>query len=283
MGEAGAGSLYGIAGAITLNGSGISVGAEAPNFTLDHTTQSVVIDYGSSATIGSDPNRMRKITDITLVNSDVGNTRTVRFYAETSGSGLAAITGFFTLEPLGFVKYAEGQWQVYRADGSKVEGGADGLDGTDGVDGSDGWTYAALAAPFANSTVTPTAVTDVLFAAAANTKYEVEVFGVYQAAAATTGIGLSLSCPASTVPVGFAITPVSTTAPGSMMQNTSPNPTAATASVPALNADTPIWGKWIVPVSATAGNVQLMMCSEIASSAVTLQGGRFWMKWRVLP
>lgn len=147
-----------------------------------------------------------------------------------------------------------------------------------------GWSYLTLASNFANSTVTPTDVTGMLFAMAINTKYEVEVFGVYQSAATTTGFGMSFSAPASATVYGYTWS-VSTTSGGLVAshQTASPDAAAITGTTVAASANIFLMGKYVISTGGAAGNAQLRWRSEIATSAVTLQGGQFFLKYRIIP
>lgn len=147
---------------------------------------------------------------------------------------------------------------------------------------ADAWSYLKLAANFANSNVAFAAVTGLTFAALANTTYEVEAYGAYQAAAITTGMALAVDIPSGSV-IGSTLTHISATAPGSAQQIADATTTGATASVATAASNTPVLGKFLIAVGATPGNIALMLRSEIAASAVTLQGGLFFMKWRALP
>ena len=150
------------------------------------------------------------------------------------------------------------------------------LDGTSNVDP---WDYITLPSNVAVSTTTFGVVTGMAFPAVANTVYEVEVFGTFQSAANTTGIALALDIPSGTV-TGMGSNSTSATAVGGFEQIADGTTTGATTGVRAAATNAPIWARYLVSVGATPGNVQLMMRSEIAASAVTLQGGRTILKYR---
>lgn len=150
------------------------------------------------------------------------------------------------------------------------------LDGTSNVDP---WDYITLPSNVAVSTTTFGVVTGMAFPAAANTLYEVEVFGTFQSAANTTGIALALDIPSGTV-TGMGLNSTSATAVGGFEQIADGTTTGATTGVRAAATNTPIWARYLVSVGATPGNVQLMVRSEIASSAVTLQASITVMKYR---
>lgn len=149
-------------------------------------------------------------------------------------------------------------------------------------DGGDPWSYIRLPANAAVNTTAFAAVAGMTFVAAPNTVYEVEAFGAYQAAANTTGMGLALDIPSGQV-IGLNLVAASATAPGSAQQIADATTTAATAGVATANSNTPVFARWLIAIGATGGNVNLMLRSEIASSAVTLQGGLFVLKHRPIP
>lgn len=163
--------------------------------------------------------------------------------------------------------------------GTNGADGATGPAGADGIDGSDQWTYVPLANNFSVSTTAVAAVTGVSFTGLANTKYEVEIFGAFQSAATTTGIGLGLDIPSGSV-IGHAWHNVSTTALSSNEAIADNAVTGATTGVRVINLNVPITGHFLVSLGVTGGTVQLVARSEIASSAVTLQGGLFYLKYR---
>lgn len=127
-----------------------------------------------------------------------------------------------------------------------------------------------LGANSASSSTTLANVTGMSFTAEASKIYEVDFLGIYQSAATTTGIGIALDIPSGTV-AGINITSISTTAVGGSFQRADAAILGASASVDALNSNVPLQAKWLVSVGVTGGTVQLMLRSEIASSAVTLQ------------
>lgn len=253
------------------------------------TSQTVVPRTVDAVLEAADPSRMKKVTGIMLKNYSASTHRVTLNHVMDD----IVAEGWSGLVPAGGSAIYDGAWQIYDADGKRVEitagatgptgpAGADGATGPTGPTGSDGWTYHILAANFANSTVTPSDVTGMNFAVAANTKYEVEVFGVYQTAAATTGVGMSMSAPAGSSLAMYMLTPISATASGSTLQRTGSDPTGATASVDTLNADVPLFAKGMVNVANTAGTVQLRWRSEVAASAATLIGSRVFLKHRVV-
>lgn len=65
--------------------------------------------------------------------------------------------------------------------------------------GGDPWTWATLDADVVNSTNALADVTGMSFAALANTTYLIELVGVFQTAATTTGIAVALDIPSGDV------------------------------------------------------------------------------------
>ncbi len=147
--------------------------------------------------------------------------------------------------------------------------------------GSDPWTWLKLASNVANSTVTLAPVTGLSFTALPLTTYLVEVIGTFQSAALTTGIAMALDIPSGSI-TGLPIAAISATAVGGTEQIADNATTGATASVRAINTNTPIIGKYIIAVGATGGTVQLMFRSEVAGSAVTMIAGVTAFGWRAI-
>jgi hypothetical protein len=158
--------------------------------------------------------------------------------------------------------------------------GIQGIQGNTGPAGSDGWTYVSLVSNFANSTTSMTAVTGMSFTGTLNTNYEIEIFGAFQSAATTTGIAFGFDIPSGSVH-GFATHPISATALGSNENIADNASTGATTGVRAANTNVPCFGKFLVKLGA-GGTIQLVVRSEISASAVTLQGGLFYMKYRII-
>lgn len=148
--------------------------------------------------------------------------------------------------------------------------------------GADPWTVLKLGSNAAISTTAFGNVSGMSFTANANTWYEVECYGAYQSAATTTGMALALDIPSGTVQ-GTTITHSTAVAVVGAQQIADATTTGATAGVATANTDTPVFAKFMIQVGGTGGTVQLMMRSEVASSAVTLQANKFAMKYRALP
>lgn len=136
----------------------------------------------------------------------------------------------------------------------------------------DPFTFVRLAADSTHNTTTLTPVSGILLPVLANSSYIVELIGAMRSAATTTGIGLALDIPSGTI-IGGGQNNSSTTASSSFFQRADATVIAATTGVQAINLDIPIRGKWLIETGTTAGNINLMCRSEIASSAVTLKAG----------
>jgi hypothetical protein len=147
--------------------------------------------------------------------------------------------------------------------------------------GSDPWVWQKLAADVANSTVTMTPVTGLSFTALANTTYLVDVFGAFQAAAATTGIAVALDIPSGSI-IGQVIANLSATALAANEQVADNATTGVTTGVRAANTNTPLTARFIVAVGATGGTVQLQFRSEVAASAVTMKAALTAMGRRII-
>lgn len=151
------------------------------------------------------------------------------------------------------------------------------LDGTSGVDP---WDYVFLGSNFSNSTTTLTAVTGFAFFGAANTTYEVEIFGLFQTAVTTTGMGMALDVPSGTA-YGLAMHHATTAGSLTTSEQIADNAVLGNGStgVRTNATNTPLTGRFVAAIGSTAGTVQVMLRSEVASSAVTLQAGMI-LKYR---
>jgi hypothetical protein len=158
--------------------------------------------------------------------------------------------------------------------------GAQGTQGIQGLPGVDLWTYLTLALNSASSVTALAGVTGMSFTGLALTSYEVEIFGAFRSAATTTGIALALDIPSGSV-IGLAFAPSSNTAVLATQTRADGAALAATTGVASANANIPLFGKYLVTLGVTGGTVQLMLGSEVAASAVTLQAG-LRMKYRAV-
>jgi len=130
--------------------------------------------------------------------------------------------------------------------------------------------YLVLGSNAASSSVTLANVSGMSFTAIANKTYIVELVGRFQSVITTTGIGLALDIPSGTI-TGSVQNELAATTATFHAQIADAAVVSATSGVRANNTNAPILGKWLVLIGGTGGTVQLMLRSEIATSAVTLQ------------
>lgn len=148
--------------------------------------------------------------------------------------------------------------------------------------GADPWTHIKLAADSTVNTIAFANVSGMSFAGEANQMYRIEVFGAYQTAATTTGIGLALDVPAGASVVGQVVVNVNATGVGGTEQIADAATPAKSTGVRAANTNTPISAVWHVQMGATPGNIQLMQASEVASSNTVLKAGLTVMSRRAI-
>jgi hypothetical protein len=136
-----------------------------------------------------------------------------------------------------------------------------------------------LAADYTNSTTTVTS-TGLTFDAEASADYEIEILGEFSSAATTTGIGFAFTTPTGSTQTGQWVNPSATTQAATLgWQANSSGVVAAKTSGTPTGTLIPVWGRFHVRTSTTAGTVTLGCASEVASSLVTLKAG-FMMKVR---
>ncbi len=145
----------------------------------------------------------------------------------------------------------------------------------------DPWTYVKLAADSVVSTTTHADVAGMSFAALPDTVYEIELFGVMQSAATTTGIGVAFKIPSGTID-GMTVVPNTSTSIQAAMQRADDAIAAPTTAVATVAVNWPIFGKYLVAVGSTGGAIQLRQRSEVAGSNTTLMAG-LRMKVRQIP
>lgn len=190
---------------------------------------------------------------------------------ELTGTQATTLLDVFTSSLKGLAPASGGGTSNFlRADGTWAAPGG----------GSDPWVYLSLAS---NSTVSTTALADVSgmsFTGSANTTYEIEIFGAFQTAATTTGIGIALNIPSGTV-YGMTFAPSANTT-AMITQNLADDTVLApTTAVAAANTDYAMFGKFLVEIGATGGAVQLRQRSEVAASNTVLKAG-LRMKYRAI-
>lgn len=147
--------------------------------------------------------------------------------------------------------------------------------------GGDPWSYVTLSADVATTLTTLSDVTELTFAAAANTTYRVELFGSFQTAATATGLGIGLDVPAGAGIMGMTTLSSSNTALQHVVQRQDDVIVAPSSAVGAANTPYPLWGGYDVIVGATSGNVTVRIRTEVSGSAATLRAGTR-LGWRIL-
>lgn len=126
------------------------------------------------------------------------------------------------------------------------------------------WTYINLTENFLNQTITFEPFAN--FDCEENTKYKIEIFGAFKTTNAGCGIGLRTLGPAGTEYVGVIQGMTAATTNGFMLQNTELTPTGATSSAVGANVNSPFKAEFILKTGATAGQISLLMRSEVASA-----------------
>lgn len=157
----------------------------------------------------------------------------------------------------------------YQVLGSLTDGGQFLFNPAPLIEKIKGWVI--LGSDFTNSTVTPNDC-GISFTVEASKTYVVELVGIFQAAATTTGIGLALDLPSGTV-VGLVQAELAAQTAGFNAQIADAAPVSATSGARAANTNGPVSARWIVSVGVTGGTTTLKMRSEIAASLVTLKAG----------
>lgn len=148
-----------------------------------------------------------------------------------------------------------------------------------GGGGSDPWTFVFLSSDSAVSTTAFGNTGNLSFAATAGSIYAVEVFGVFQSAATTTGSSMALDVPAGSSVIGYYQAPNSTTTSQTTLQIAGATTTAVTASSATANTNLPFYFMGTVS-AAINGTVQVMHRSEVAASAITVKAGLTHMRYR---
>jgi len=128
-----------------------------------------------------------------------------------------------------------------------------------------------LGADFTESAGAFANVTGMLATLAANATYLVDGLLTFQSAATTTGLALTFTLPAgAAISGGYSHSTTATALEGSY-NNASGAVGGNTSAAAAAATNLPITGRWILKTSATAGNAQLQLRTEVAASAVTLK------------
>jgi len=137
--------------------------------------------------------------------------------------------------------------------------------------GSDPWVRVATSADHSNSTVTPSAVPALVLAVAASTRYLIRCQLVTSSAAATTGVQLALTGPASPTALTWMRRSCAAATTIRNNQSNAYNNDAATASAGATRCIEEV--HITLRNGANAGNVGFTLQSEIAASNTTVHIG----------
>ena len=150
------------------------------------------------------------------------------------------------------------------------------------VAGVDGWNVSVLASDVTNSNASANTIADVTglsFAVTSGDTYEFEFFGVYTAAATTTGSRWSINGPATTFLHYQADYSLSTTSQTSIRGSAAYDlPSASNASSAATGSNT-FSVRGIIKPSAN-GTVIARFASEVSNSAIVAKGGMCYVKYR---
>ena len=152
------------------------------------------------------------------------------------------------------------------------------------VAGVDGWNVSVLASDVTNSNASANTIADVTglsFAVTSGNTYEFEFFGVYTAAATTTGSRWSINGPATTFLHYQADYSLTTTSQTSIRGSAAYDlPSASNATSAATGSNT-FSVRGIIKPSAN-GTVIARFASEVSSSAIVAKGGMCYVKYRKL-
>jgi hypothetical protein len=138
------------------------------------------------------------------------------------------------------------------------------------------WTAVAVLAGDVSTAAntTPVTVTGLVFTFAANSTYAVEVFGLYTAAAATTGIGLQWDTSAAVTQIAFSfvhqLANTGTLSGGSSVADDAS--IGVSSGMPANSQLVPVIASGFIKTGANTGTAQLRLRSETTAVA-TLKAG----------
>ena len=147
--------------------------------------------------------------------------------------------------------------------------------------GGDPWTYLKLAENNDVNATTLANVAGMAFEALANTTYLIQLFGAFQTAATTTGIGFALDIPSGSVIGSIRVHSANATIQGTMCRADRACVAPSTA-VPTANTNMPLTGFYVVAIGGTGGVVQLTQRSEVAGSNTRLMAGITVMRYRAV-
>lgn len=123
--EAGDGDLPARASWLILQGDGAKVLASGTaTGSTDFEAERVLINYGDGATAGTDPERMRRVTEIIVSNTNEPPlARTLRVYVQHATNGTRQVWRG-TIPARGTVIYNGSEWVIYNEHGRRVGAGS---------------------------------------------------------------------------------------------------------------------------------------------------------------
>lgn len=117
-GEAGTGDLAVRTASLIIDGYGRTVRAERYIGPTDYESQALAFDYHDGSTQGTDPDRMRRLTELSVVNTD--NQERTLFFLVQYGGGAQQRVYQCTLAVRDALWYTpESGWVIYNADGTR--------------------------------------------------------------------------------------------------------------------------------------------------------------------
>lgn len=151
--------------------------------------------------------------------------------------------------------------------------------------GGDPFTKAVLAGDVSTgANVTPVNVTGLVFSFEANATYVIELFGVMQSPAATTGYGLQFDVSVAVTTIAFRfdhqLANTGTLSGGSSIADDAS--VGVSSGVPSANVNVPLYGSGILRSGANAGTAQLRLRSETTAVA-TIKAGSVLRVHKVAP
>jgi hypothetical protein len=238
-----------------------STGAATAGRTMTTSNGTTAVDISGSPASGSS----RLITSVSIVNSDtVAQTVTVRFDANgTETNMIKAQLGVD--ERLEFSKGTG--WRVFTAKGS-VKNTFD-----ETIPASYEWVDAVLASDVTNNNATANTlqnITGLSHSVTAGNKYWFELFGVYTAAATTTGSRWTISAPAVTYLGYYSQYTLTATTMTTNFASAIQLPAASNAS--SLTTGNVVYLSGIIQPSAN-GTLQAQFASEVSASAIVAKAG----------
>jgi hypothetical protein len=167
------------------------------------------------------------------------------------------------------------------AKGDTGSQGPKGDTGAAGAPGADGWVRAVLALDVPSVVTTPADVTGLSFPVAASQLVEFEFLVIFQSAALTTGLGLSLNGPASPALLAVKLE-VAISASAEVDRHTHLwGQEALGTGVDVINVPRLARAVGILKNGTTAGTVVARARTEVAASAVVVKAGST-VKWKAL-